>query len=36
MAPITPQEANINLGGYPTGHYSVWINGQQVDEFDAR
>jgi hypothetical protein len=35
MALLTPQEININLGRFPTGHYSVWMNGLQVGEFDA-
>jgi hypothetical protein len=35
MALLTPQEININLGSFPTGHYSVWVNGLQVGEFDA-
>ena len=36
MALLTPQEANISLGSFPAGHYSVWVNGQQVGEFDAQ
>ena len=36
MALQTPMESGINLGSFPTGHYSVWVNGQQVGEFDAQ
>lgn len=28
-------EANINLGTFPTGHYSVWVNGEPAGEFDS-
>jgi hypothetical protein len=35
MALLTPQEATVNLGSFPAGHYTVWINGVQVGEFDA-
>lgn len=36
MALLTPQETNIYLGSIPTGHYSVWVNGEQGGEFDAQ
>jgi hypothetical protein len=36
MALSTPQEASISLGGFPSGQYSVWINGGQVGEFTAK
>ena len=36
MALLTPQAANISLCSFPAGHYSVWVNGQQVGEFDAQ
>jgi hypothetical protein len=36
MALLTPQQTNINLGSFPAGHYSVWVNGQQVGEFDGQ
>jgi hypothetical protein len=26
---------SINLGTYPSGHYSVWVNGESVGEFDS-
>ena len=32
---ITPFEANIALGKFATGHYTVWVNGEQIAEFDA-
>jgi hypothetical protein len=35
MALATPQEATISLGSFPSGHYTVWVNGVQVDAFDA-
>jgi inhibitor of cysteine peptidase len=28
-------EANIGLGSFPTGHYTVLVNGKQVGEFDS-
>lgn len=30
-----PFEANIGLGSFDPGHYSVWANGEWVGEFDA-
>ena len=32
---LAPLDANINLGSFPAGHYTVWVNGKQVGEFDA-
>ncbi len=32
---IEPFEVNIPLGSFPTGHYSVWVNGKQVAELDS-
>lgn len=32
---IKPFETNISLGSFPSGHYTVWINGEQIGEFDA-
>ena len=32
---LQPFEQNIPLGSFPSGHYTVWINGEQVAEFDA-
>jgi hypothetical protein len=36
MALLTPMEANISLGSFPAGQYTVSVNGQQVGDFDAR
>jgi len=30
----TPQQASLGLSGLPAGHYTVWVNGVQVGEFD--
>jgi hypothetical protein len=30
----TSLPASLDLGGFPTGHYSVWLNGAMVGEFD--
>lgn len=35
MALATPLEANLNLGSFPKGHYSVWLNSAKVGEFDS-
>ncbi len=35
MAPSTPIQASLNLGSFAKGHYSVWLNGNMVDEFDS-
>ena len=35
MALATPLQADLNLGSFPKGHYSVWLNGAKVDEFDS-
>jgi hypothetical protein len=32
---LEPFEAQIELGTFPTGHYSVWVNGQSAGEFDS-
>lgn len=32
---LEPFKANITLGSFPTGHYSVWVNGEMVGEFDS-
>jgi hypothetical protein len=32
---LEPFEQNIPLGSFPAGHYTVWVNGEQVGEFDA-
>lgn len=28
-------QENIDLGTFPSGHYSVWVNGEMAGEFDA-
>ncbi len=28
-------EASIDLGTFPTGHYTVWVNGEMAGEFDT-
>jgi hypothetical protein len=35
MAILTPLETTVSLGEYPSGHYTVWVNGQQVGEFNS-
>jgi hypothetical protein len=35
MALATPLHATLNLGSFPKGHYSVWLNGNKVGEFDS-
>ena len=32
---IQPFSQNIPLGSFPPGHYTVWVNGEKVAEFDA-
>lgn len=32
---IQPFEENVSLGTYPTGHYSVFVNGEPAGEFDS-
>ena len=32
---LKPFSANIHLGSFPRGHYSVWMNGGQAGEFDS-
>ncbi|MGD0877072.1 MAG: hypothetical protein ABSA01_02860 [Anaerolineales bacterium] len=32
---LKPFEQTIDLGGFPTGHYIVFVNGSQVGKFDA-
>jgi hypothetical protein len=36
MALATPQQATINLGSYPTGQDTFWINGVQVGQFNGQ
>jgi hypothetical protein len=35
MALATPLQAHLNLGSYSKGYYTVWLNGEKVDEFDS-
>jgi hypothetical protein len=35
MRLATPSQIGVTLGSYPAGHYTVWLNGIQVGEFDA-
>ena len=35
MALATPLQASLNLGSYPSGHYKVLLNGDQIGEFDS-
>ena len=32
---LKPFEQMISLGSFPDGHYTIYINGKQVGEFDA-
>jgi hypothetical protein len=32
---LKPFEEAIHLGIYPTGHYTVWVNGEMAGEFDT-
>ena len=32
---LKPFEESIDLGTFPTGHYTVWVNGEMVGEFDT-
>lgn len=32
---VKPFEVNIPLGSFPTGHYTLWVNGSQIAEFDS-
>lgn len=32
---LKPFQEYINLGTFPPGHYSVWVNGQLAGEFDG-
>ena len=28
-------DTTIELGTFPSGHYTVWVNGEQIGEFDS-
>jgi len=32
---LEPFHAYIDLGTFPSGHYSVWVNGELAGEFDS-
>ena len=32
---LEPFEENVPLGSFPTGHYTLWVNGEQITEFDS-
>lgn len=32
---LKPFEESINLGTFPAGHYTVWVNGEMTGEFDS-
>jgi inhibitor of cysteine peptidase len=32
---LAPFEENVPLGSFPAGHYTLWVNGEQIAEFDA-
>ena len=32
---VEPFEENFPLGSFPSGHYTLWVNGEQVAEFDS-
>ena len=35
MAIVTPLDASLGLGVYPTGHYDLLLNGTSIGEFDT-
>ena len=35
MALATPLQASLNLGSFPGGHFSVWVNDVKAGEFDS-
>ncbi|HEX5943175.1 MAG TPA: hypothetical protein VFY66_12900, partial [Anaerolineales bacterium] len=32
---LEPFDESIDLGTFPTGHYTVWVNGEMAGEFDS-
>jgi hypothetical protein len=32
---LEPFEENFPLGSFPAGHYTIWVNGKQIAEFDT-
>lgn len=35
IAPAEPLQANLNLGSFPSGQYTVVLNGNQIGEFNS-
>jgi hypothetical protein len=35
MDVLQPFDVNYPLGSFPAGHYTLWLNGKQIAEFDA-
>lgn len=32
---LQPFEVTYNLGSFPSGNYTVWVNGKQIGQFDS-
>jgi len=32
---LQPFDANVSLSSFATGHYTVWVNGEKIGEFDT-
>lgn len=32
---LEPFEESFPLGSFPAGHYTLWVNGEQISEFDS-
>jgi hypothetical protein len=32
---LKPFDETVELGTFPSGHYSVWLNGEMIGEFDS-
>ncbi len=32
---LKPFEETVELGTYPSGHFTVWVNGEMIGEFDS-
>ena len=35
MMPLAPQDIRLNIGSFPDGAYTVWLNGRQIGEFNS-
>ncbi|HTX91314.1 MAG TPA: hypothetical protein VMC09_08860 [Anaerolineales bacterium] len=35
MRLATPSQASLNLGSFPAGHYTIWVNGEKAAEFNV-